>query len=750
MRFLHCIAAAESEQQVVSCLLEQIAPGIGASACLVALINDEGTGLQAIGASEGTPEVPGRWRQVSLDADHVMATCVREGSPAGYLHTLPQDSRVCAEFDTPFSPECRSIWIQPMRLRDRAIGALCFGFAKSDPGEGPVQETLQDVALICALALERVRLYRRERELGARVERERLGTRRLQEVLDTAQIGNWEIDVATGAIYWSEALFRILDVDPAQGVPDCETQCTLFHPDDVEQLRLCLNRAVSEKAGYAIDLRRVGSDGCVLRWVHAVGKPVTDAQGQVVRLVGTLMDITERKRYEQELEAAHREMEQANRLLEQQILLVQEQAVAMELQKHELEAMNRRLEALATVDGLTGIYNHRTFQERLTEEYHRFLRHGMPLSLILMDVDHFKKYNDTFGHPEGDRVLRQVAHLLQANSRSTDFVARYGGEEFAVLMPTTDAEGALRAAERLRSAIEQAEWPLRPVTGSFGVATLVNYDQTPDALIAAADRALYLSKQRGRNCATHARDLDDSAETYDGDLKWYEEMLHMLISAQVDTTYETGEQFRNSLIDALDRTIQNWANLIDLRDRKSRGRSKRLADLTERLARHIGLGGQELINIRWGAMLHDIGKLGLTETILRRSRPLSPEEQETLEQHPARAHALLAPMACLNAAADIPYCHHERWDGKGYPRGLKEDEIPLSARLFAVVEMYDTLRSGQPDRRCLSPAEARARLKKAAGKQLDPRAVHAFLQLLETEDVECLYEPETQKGSRVL
>jgi len=159
----------------------------------------------------------------------------------------------------------------------------------------------------------------------------------------------------------------------------------------------------------------------------------------------------------------------------------------------------RHLQSLALTDGLTGVHNHRAFQEYLQQRFTEAHRYHQPLALILIDVDHFKQFNDTFGHQAGDEVLRQVAQILKYLTREADFVARYGGEEFAIVLPSTDLEGAVQLAERLRHAIVNAEWVYRPVTASFGVATIQPWMTSRQQLIEAADRALYCAKATGRN-----------------------------------------------------------------------------------------------------------------------------------------------------------------------------------------------------------------------------------------------------------
>ncbi len=204
-------------------------------------------------------------------------------------------------------------------------------------------------------------------------------------------------------------------------------------------------------------------------------------EGQPVLLVAW-HDLTERKRQEER---------------------IRDYNTVLEFQKQELEKANAELAALATTDGLTGLNNHRAFQERLADEAARAVRYGTPLSLILLDVDRFKQYNDTFGHPEGDAVLEAVARTLQAGARDTDLVARYGGEEFVLVLPQTDMEGAMALAERLRVALESCHWPLRAVSASFGVAEILLGEQST-GLLSRADDALYQSKILGRNRVTCA------------------------------------------------------------------------------------------------------------------------------------------------------------------------------------------------------------------------------------------------------
>ena len=225
--------------------------------------------------------------------------------------------------------------------------------------------------------------------------------------------------------------------------------------------------------------------------VECFGAPIQE-NGQTIGMVVCFSDITARKMLEEQIE--------------EQMLTMNEYSVELEFQKAELQNANARLETLATTDGLTGLKNHREFQRLFAEEFERCARYGLLFSVLLLDIDHFKQFNDTFGHPSGDRALKQVAGALTLAARTSDRVARYGGEEFAIILPTTDAQGAMEAAERFRAAVERQEWVERPVTVSIGVATWNLEAESPAALLQQADTALYASKRAGRNRATHYAD----------------------------------------------------------------------------------------------------------------------------------------------------------------------------------------------------------------------------------------------------
>ncbi len=283
--------------------------------------------------------------------------------------------------------------------------------------------------------------------------------------------------------YASPSCERVLGHLPEE-MPRMSPFATVYEPD-IEKLQRHFNQLLRGDPVPSIQVRMIHKTGRHL-WVEMLWRSRFDDDGQVTQLQASSRDITESKQNERRLEEAQRKLKQ---------------------EQGKLQEANNRLAELASRDELTQLRNRRAFEERLDDEIRRSRRHGHPVSLILLDIDHFKSFNDTFGHPRGDEVLRAVGRCLRHSMRATDFPARYGGEEFAVILPNTDSAGAVQAAEHLRAAIVGTEWEDRPVTASFGVATLSTAVDTPQALIDQADRALYSSKQRGRNRVTEAASL---------------------------------------------------------------------------------------------------------------------------------------------------------------------------------------------------------------------------------------------------
>jgi putative nucleotidyltransferase with HDIG domain len=176
-------------------------------------------------------------------------------------------------------------------------------------------------------------------------------------------------------------------------------------------------------------------------------------------------------------------------------------------------------------------------------------------------------------------------------------------------------------------------------------------------------------------------------------------------------------------------TLEGWVRALDMRDKETEGHTQRVTKLTERLARSMGIDGDELLHIRRGALLHDIGKMAIPDGILLKPGKLTDDERLLIQKHPVYAYEMLNPIDFLLPAIDIPYCHHEKWDGTGYPRGLSGENIPFSARIFPVIDVWDALISDRPYRKGLPHDEVRQYIQADSGKHFDPRVVNAFFEL---------------------
>jgi len=196
------------------------------------------------------------------------------------------------------------------------------------------------------------------------------------------------------------------------------------------------------------------------------------------------------------------------------------------------------------------------------------------------------------------------------------------------------------------------------------------------------------------------------------------------------TLFDSLQRSNIELSLAYEITLEGWSAALDLRDKETEGHTRRVVELTLRLAEYMGLKEKELVHIRRGALLHDIGKMGVPDRILLKPEDLTPDEWEIMKHHPTLAYELLSRIDYLHPALAIPYCHHEKWDGTGYPRGLKREEIPLEARIFAAVDVYDAITSDRPYRPAWAKERALEHIQSLSGEYFDPKVVKAFLELL--------------------
>ncbi|HVM56971.1 MAG TPA: diguanylate cyclase [Gaiellaceae bacterium] len=352
---------------------------------------------------------------------------------------------------------------------------------------------------------------------------------------------------------------------------------------------------------------------------------------------------------------------------------------------------------LALTDPLTGLGNHRHFHERLQRELATAEQDGKELSLCLVDIDDFKRINDRFGHPAGDRVLGQVASRLRQGGESF----RLGGDEFAVLLPGLDERSAVAVAQSIIERIGALDLEqIGEVTVSAGVATYPSQGVARDELIRLADSALYWAKEEGKN---RARTYEPSA-------------LELTNLQELAAGPDRAARYR---------AAASLAKAVDARDAYTGSHSERVGELAARIARRLGVEEPQTELIRLAASLHDLGKLAIPEEILRKPGDLTESERLVLERHPQIGYRMLESLG-VEPIAEWVLHHHERWDGNGYPDGLRADEIPLGARIIFVADAFDAMTSERVYRDPLSEAEALAELERCAGTQFDPTIVDAF------------------------
>jgi diguanylate cyclase (GGDEF)-like protein/putative nucleotidyltransferase with HDIG domain len=418
----------------------------------------------------------------------------------------------------------------------------------------------------------------------------------------------------------------------------------------------------------------------------------------------------------------------------------------------------------AITDGLTGLKTHRFFMEALSAEWKRSTRAGRSFSLVLMDLDRFKFVNDFYGHLDGDLVLQRVSHILEANCRRSDVVARYGGDEFVILMPETDFAQSHQLAAKLRSWIcSDPVLREKNVTSSFGVATFPLNGSTPQELIQVADASMYLSKHQGGNAVSTA----DQFNTNDTK-QWKRDVLDAYLGVTLKRLFTTGpdafveiynriEQFARSFSEtesvAKNRstheisepageiafeplpsnvmdTLTSLALAVDAKDQFTQGHSHKVSSYAVLIAEAAGLSGHEIEEIRLGGILHDVGKVGIMESILNKNGPLNPDEWEAMKRHVEYGAKLLEPLRGTERVREMVIHHHEFFDGTGYPEGLAGGQIPIGARIIAIADAYDTITSDRTYKKARSPEEAFLELDRCGHAQFDPELVRLFISRL--------------------
>jgi|SoiMethySBSTD1v2_1073268.scaffolds.fasta_scaffold10316_8 diguanylate cyclase (GGDEF)-like protein len=369
-----------------------------------------------------------------------------------------------------------------------------------------------------------------------------------------------------------------------------------------------------------------------------------------------------------------------------------------------IAALIRRLSDAAHSDHLTGLLNRRGFQSVFDTELERARRADQALSLIVGDLDLFKRVNDAHGHAAGDDVLTRVAAAIAGAKRGFDSAARVGGEEFAVLAPDCDEHGAFMLAERIRSAVHEAlvaRDPGTSLTISFGISTFPLHGQSADALLRTADQALYAAKRLGRN-----RSVISSAE-----------VPGILARAPRQEDADSHVELA---------ALLSLAEALDVRDWGSASHCRRVGRFAELTARELGLSPEAVERVRLAGILHDVGRVALPEDLLSKDEPLTDDEWVLVRAHPVAGARMVETTEYDDIRSWILF-HHERPDGTGYPEGRGESDVPLESSIIAVADAYEAMTSDRPYRPARTPEDAGDELRREAGRQFRADVVDALL-----------------------
>lgn len=388
-------------------------------------------------------------------------------------------------------------------------------------------------------------------------------------------------------------------------------------------------------------------------------------------------------------------------------------------------------------DALTGLRNHRSFQDELREQIETAKNNSTPVSVIIFDINDIAKINREQGHARGDEVIRHISKKINENIREHDIAARYGGDEIAVILPDTDSSEAFYLAEYLNYTATCNSLNDEKINLSIGIANYPSCSSSQDKLLLLAEQAMVISKHNNYkdNSGSNIVSAND-INFWDGtSLKSFASVISKRHSELgINFEEEIVNQFRTEKIKSDSHLVEIATSLsgaIDAKDTYTNGHSQSVSTFSEKLARALGLEEKEVQKIKLGALLHDVGKIGIPENILKKNDKLTDEEWNIMKQHPSiGVKKVLQPIEILSELIPIVEHHHENWDGSGYPAKLKGESIPFGARIVAIADAYHALISDRPYRKGLGIPVAIQILTTGAGIQWQAELVQKFIEII--------------------
>ena len=604
-----------------------------------------------------------------------------------------------------------------------------------------------------------------------------------------ARVGGWELDVESQTLTWSDEVYRIHEVDPSVK-PNVTEAINFYAPESRPLISAAVQAGIESGTPWDLELELITAKGRRI-WVRALGM-AERKNGKTVRLFGAFQDITERKQAENQLRESN---ERFTRLVSQLNDVIwyanADGSAVLDVNQAFEKIYGISAKAYSANPNLWIEVVHpddRKIAQASLEELYKNGRAEAEYRIIRPDgtvrwlLDRKSLLYDETGKPlqiggiatditkqkkAEEEIQRQLQHLRAL--REIDLA----------IMGTTDVYLSLQTIlEHVLSElrVDAADFlVLNPYTQTLeyvagrgfrkkdGNRLNLKLGQGMVGRAALEQKAVYISHlaNAGNDFGRQSMVADEGFVAYyavpltsRGNLNGVLEIFHRqpleFDSYSMDLLYSLAGQAsiaidnnrlfhrllrsNQDLMLAYDTTIEGWSRALDLRDKETEGHTQRVTELTMRLAQAAGIAEAELVHVRRGALLHDIGKMGVPDYILLKPGKLTDEEWVEMRKHPVFAYELLSPIAYLRPALDIPYCHHEKWDGSGYPRGLKGEQIPLAARLFAIVDVWDALRSDRPYRQSWSKEKVIEHIKSLSGTHFDPKAVELFLDMMSEDE----------------